>query len=155
MKKEGKAASDKQVNELAETRKQIEELEKTNAEFERKISHLLWNMPNILHDSVPEGKDETENAVIRKSGEAKERKMPGHEEILRKLDLVELDQAAKVSGARFYYLKGDMVLLEQALIRFSIDILVEKGYTPVSPPLMLKKEYYRGATALGDFEEAL
>ncbi len=155
LKKSGKDVSESTVRELAETRESIEGLEKTGAEFEQKIGYLLWNMPNVLHKTVPQGNDESGNVTVRKHGETKHRKIPGHEEILRKLDLVDLDQAAKVSGARFYYLKGEMVLLEQALIRFSIDVLSKKGYRLISPPLMLKKEYYKGATALGDFEETL
>lgn len=155
LKKEGIEAGNEKVNELAETRKRIEGLEKTGEEFGQRIGLLLWNMPNVLHDSVPSGRDETGNVVVRQHGEPRQRKIPGHEEILRKLGLVELDQAAKVSGARFYYLKGDLVLLEQALIRFSIDLLSKKGYQPIAPPFMLKKEYYKGTTALGDFEETL
>ena len=81
--------------------------------------------------------------------------LPGHEELLTNLGMLDLEAAAKVSGARFYYLKGDIALLEQALIRFAIDELVAKGYTLISPPLMMRKEYYKGATALGDFEELL
>ncbi len=155
LKKESREAGDEKIKELADLRGQIERLEASGAEITKKIERLLWNLPNVLHDSVPNGKDETSNITVRQYGEPRPRKMPGHEEILRKLGLVELDQAAKVSGARFYYLKGDLVMLEQALIRFSLDLLSAKGYLPVSPPFMLKKEYYKGTTALGDFEEML
>ncbi|MGD0511436.1 MAG: serine--tRNA ligase, partial [Candidatus Micrarchaeaceae archaeon] len=78
-----------------------------------------------------------------------------HEEILSDLGLVDIERAAKISGARFFFLKGDFALLEQSLIRFALDELVRKGYTMIAPPLVLKKKYYSGVTALGDFEDML
>jgi len=155
LKKSGKEAGEGKVKELADIRNRIEELEKTGAEFEDKINKILWNMPNTLDASVPQGKDETGNREVRKVGEARKKAMKSHDEILKGLDLLDLEQAAKVSGARFYFLKGDLALLEQALIRFQIDELTRKGYTLVSPPFMLKRDYYKGATATADFQEAL
>lgn len=154
LRKAGKKASHAQIKELSEIKRMIDELEVKARGYESRISELLWNMPNILHESVPYGRDSGQNVEIRRHG-AIERKGAGHEDVLKRLDLLDLEQAAKVSGARFYYLKGDLALLENALVRFAIDNLMQKGYTLVSPPFMLKKEYYRGATALGDFEEAL
>ena len=153
--KEGKKVADSRIRELADVKKEIEELEAKDAAGRERIDSLLWNMPNVLDESVPYGKDETGNVEIRKAGAVKKRSIPSHIEILERLGLVDIEQAAKVSGARFYYLKGELALLEQALIRFAIDRMVAKGYELIAPPLMLKKEYYRGATALGDFEEAL
>lgn len=155
LKKAGKRVEEEKVRELADIRNQIEGLEKTGAEFEQKMNQILWNMPNTLDESVPHGKDDTGNVEIRKVGAAKKKTMKSHDEILKGLDLLDLEQAAKVSGARFYYLKGDLALLEQALIRFQIDELTKKGYTLISPPLMLRRDYYRGATATADFQEAL
>ncbi|VVB76904.1 Serine--tRNA ligase [uncultured archaeon] len=154
-KKAGKPTDENLMSELAEYKKGIETLEATLPEVEGKLNSLMWNAPNILHESVPYGKDDTENVELRTWGTRKITKIPGHEEVLSKLGLIDLEQAAKVAGARFFYLKGDLALLEQALIHFAIEELVGKGYTLIAPPLMLKKEYYKGVTALGDFEEAL
>ncbi len=85
----------------------------------------------------------------------KRKRSSNHEDILTRLGLLDIEQASIVSGSRFYYLKGDLALLEQALIRFGTDELMKKGYTLIAPPLMLKKEFYKGVTALGDFEELL
>lgn len=153
--KTSKEALDATIERLAGIKKRIVELEGEGYAFEKEVEALLWNMPNILDAEVPYGKDESENVEIRRVGKAEKRALPSHEEILTKLGLLDLEQAAKVSGARFYYLKGDLALLEQAMIRFALDFLMKKGYMLIAPPLMLKKEYYRGATALGDFEEAL
>ncbi len=155
LKKQGKKVNEDKVKELAEIGKKIQELENKTLEENKRIEELLWNMPNILDESVPYGKDDTENIELKRTQGIKKKEMSSDSEILEKLDLIDLEQAAKVSGARFYYLKGDLALLEQALIRFAIDRLTKKGYELIAPPLMLKKEYYRGSTALGDFEEAL
>jgi seryl-tRNA synthetase len=153
--KAGKKPEKGKVERLAAVKEKIAELEAKAKEYDENVDKLLWNMPNILHESVPYGKSDDDNQVVRKEGAPVPRKEPSHDETLVKMGMLEMEQAAEVSGARFYYLKGEMVLLEQALIRFSIDLLYRKGFVPVSPPFMLKRKYYKGATALGDFEEAL
>ena len=143
------------VESLGSLKKEICAIEAKLPALQIEIDKLLWNMPNVLEGSVPYGKSEDDNVVTRTWGKVVKKQTPGHAETLIKLGLLDIEQAATVSGARFYYLKGDLALLEQSLIRFGIDEIVKKGYTLVSPPLMLKKEYYKGVTALGDFEDAL
>lgn len=154
-KKQGKEPSEQLKREMQETKKRIEEIEGILPSYESKINELLWRMPNTLHESVPYGKDETHNVEIRRVGKPTRKSSPSHEEILKKLDVLDTDQASKVAGARFFYLKGDLALLEQSLIRFAIDELVDKGYTLVAPPLMMRREYYKGVTSLADFGEML
>ncbi len=154
-KKKGNPVDTEITAKVSEIKKKLDQLEKELPEDEKRLTELLWNMPNILDKSVPYGMDDSQNIEIRKYGKAVAKTLPGHEELLTNLGMLDLEAAAKVSGARFYYLKGDIALLEQALIRFAIDELVAKGYTLISPPLMMRKEYYKGATALGDFEELL
>lgn len=144
------------IESLSFLKEEIDELEKEVTKHEEEIDKILWNMPNVLDKAVPYGEGEEQNVEIRTWGKIeKGRKSGGHEEIFTKLGLLDIEQASIVSGARFYYLKGDLALLEQALIRFGIDEMIKKGYTLIAPPIMLKKEFYRGATALGDFEELL
>ncbi|MDE1845882.1 MAG: serine--tRNA ligase [Candidatus Micrarchaeota archaeon] len=143
------------IAELAEVKKHIEEKEQALAILEEQLNKLLWNMPNILHGSVPYGKDETENIIVKKFLEPKKKEGKGHEEILTALDLLDIERAAKTAGSRFYYLKGDMVLLEQSLLRYALDILDKKGFVPIEPPYMLRENMYKGVTALGDFDEVL
>ncbi|MGC8676202.1 MAG: serine--tRNA ligase [Candidatus Micrarchaeia archaeon] len=154
-KKQGKEPSKEDIERLAKVKQEIDELEQQLGQYQKKLEALLWNMPNVLHESVPYGKDSSENVEIRKWGTIKQQAPQSHVDVLNKLDLIDLDQAAKVSGARFYYLKGDLALLEQSLIRFAIDELTGKGYALIAPPLMIKREYYRGVTTMGDFEEML
>ncbi len=122
---------------------------------EKRMNDILWNMPNVLHESVKYGKDETENVEIKKWGNTDKKTPIGHTEILEKMGLVDIERAAKVSGARFYYMKGDLVLLGQSLVRFALDEISKKGYMPISTPYLVRREHYRGATGLGDFEDAL
>ncbi len=144
------------INTLKFVKEKIEAIESELPSYQDRVNFLLWNMPNILHESVPYGKNDEENIEMKKWGEQKNKKNgKSHDEILKELDMVDIERAAKVSGARFYYLKNDLVLLEQSLLRFALDFFIKKGFTPISPPFMLRKEYYRGVTALGDFEDAL
>ncbi len=143
------------VKALAEVKEAIEKAENELSDYDAKIATLLLNMPNVLHESVVYGKDETENVEVKKWGDTDKKVAMGHAEILEKMGLVDIERAAKVSGARFYYLRGDLVLLAQSLARFAIDELAKRGYTPISTPYILKRAYYRGVTGLGDFEDAL
>ncbi len=153
--KKSKKDASKEIAELAAVKEGIDRIEASLPKYRDRIDFLLMNMPNILHESVPYGKDDSENVEMRKWGAPRKEGVPNHADVLKKLGLLDLEKAAEVSGARFYYLKGDLVMLEQSLIRFTLDFMIKKGYLPVAPPLMLKKKYYRGATALGDFEEVL
>ncbi len=143
------------VGSLGYLKEQMEELEKGVAKYEQEIDKLLWNLPNILDSSVPEGAPPGGNVVLKKWGTIKPRNVPVHEEILSKLDLLDMDRAGKTAGSRFYFMKGDLVLLELSLLRFTLDFLGERGYTPVLPPFMLKERYYRGTAPLATFEDAL
>ncbi|MEM0202206.1 MAG: hypothetical protein QXR73_03445, partial [Candidatus Micrarchaeaceae archaeon] len=143
------------AGEALEVKGEIDKLGAGISSLESRIEYLLFNLPNVLHGSVPYGKDSSGNVEIKKWGKIAKRSIPGHDELLKKLGLLDTEQAADVSGARFYYLKGDLALLEHALMRFAIDELLKKGYELIEPPLLMKKQYYKGVTALGDFEEML
>lgn len=154
-KKKMEEEAKKSIEELAQVKKNIEDNERMLSEMEERLNKLLWNMPNILHDSVPYGKDDSQNTIVKKFMEPKKSSGKGHEEILTALGMLDIERAAKTAGSRFYYLKGDMVLLEQSLLRYCLDILSMKGFTPIEPPYMLRENLYKGVTALGDFEDAL
>ncbi len=155
LKKAEKDASS-QIAQLATIKERIDEIEQQLPRYQERIDALLWNMPNTLHSSVPYGRDDTANVQMKLHGTPrKHRPLMGHEEALTKLDMIDIEQAAKVAGARFFYLKGDIALLEQALIRFAITELTKKGFTLIAPPMMMRREYYKGVTALADFQEML
>jgi seryl-tRNA synthetase len=140
---------------LKEVSEEIEKLEKETKDYEKKIRELLFSLPNILAEDVPYGKDESENVEIRRFGEIKKEKGESHEEIARKFDWIDIERAGKVCGSRFFYLKKELVILEASLIKFGLEFLKEKGYIPIEPPYMLRREAYEGVTSLADFEEML
>jgi seryl-tRNA synthetase len=118
---------------------------------------LLRRLPNLLDDSVPYGKDDTENVQIAAWGEPQHgaADLKGHGQVLEELGMVEFDRARRSSGAGFYYLRGSIVLMDLALQRFALDLLVGRGFTPVAPPYMLRREPYEGVTDLADFESVM
>ena len=125
--------------------------------IENKYSKLAMTIPNLVHESVPVGVDESANKEIRKWGKIPDFdfKVNDHIEISENLDLVDLERAAKVAGARFYYLKNDLVRLNQSLIHFGLDFLAKKEYSLVQPPYMINRESMEGAVIADDFEEVI
>jgi seryl-tRNA synthetase len=156
LKKNKKDASDK-IAIVTNLSQNIKTLEDTVESFEIKTRHALLRLPNLLHTSVPYGIDDTENVEVKQWGEPPQFDFTpkSHVELLTALDLIDLERAAKVSGAGFYYLKGDLVLLDLAIQRFAIDFLRKEGFTVISPPLMLKRKPYEGVTDLDDFESVM
>ena len=156
LKKQGKEIAQK-IEEARKIDAEIESLEKQVEELSRKVKHYLMRLPNLLHDSVPYGVDENDNVTVKTWGEIPkfDFKVKDHIDLGLSLGILDLERAAKVSGARFYYLKGLGVLLDMALINFALNELVKKGYEPIEPPYMMRRKAYEGATALADFEEML
>ena len=120
-----------------------------------KRDELLLLIPNMLDEEVPKGADDEANIPIRFHLEKPEFdfEVKNHQELCLQNNWFDLDQAAKVSGARFYYTKGDLVLLELALYNFVMDKLSKKGYTPVITPPMLRRETLGKSVPLESFEE--
>jgi seryl-tRNA synthetase len=143
----------KQINEAMKTKKdtksllkkakqipeEIEKIESKSNKLLEEINSILSELPNIMSKETPLGKDASENKEIKKSGKIKKFDFPikNHVELAESLDLADFNASAKVSGSGFYYLKNELALLNQALIRFTIDSMHKKGYTYIEPPLML------------------
>jgi seryl-tRNA synthetase len=145
------------VKEAEQIPEQIKSIEKESAELENRISNTLMQLPNIMHESVPIGKDENDNVEVRKWGRPPEFdfKPKDHIDLATHLGLIDLERAAKVAGARFYYLRGDLVKLNHALLRIALDFSEMKGYKLVQPPYLLRREAIGGAVALSDFEDVI
>ena len=136
---------------------ELTKLESEQEEIEKKYLKLASTIPNLVHESVPIGPDDGANKEIRKWGNIPkfDFKIKDHIDISQDLNLVDLERAAKVAGSRFYYLKNDLVRLNQALIHFGLDFLAEKGYSLVQPPYMINRESMEGAVIAEDFEEVI
>ena len=146
-----------ELEEMNKIGDKIIDLEREKAVIEPKFRHLLMMVPNIIHESVPIGNDETDNVIIKQNGTPRKHSFnpKDHVDIATSLDLVDIERAAKISGARFYFLKNDLVRMNQALIHFSLDFLSKKGYVVVQPPFMIRKHAMEGAVILGDFQEVI
>ncbi|EGP94373.1 serine--tRNA ligase [Nitrosarchaeum koreense] len=145
------------LSEMKNISGELTKLESLQEEVEKKYSNLALTIPNLIHESVPIGKDETANIEIKKWGTIPkfDFKINDHIDISANLDLVDLERAAKVAGARFYYLKNDLVRLNQSLIHYGLDFLVEKNYSLVQPPYMINRQSMEGAIIADDFEEVI
>lgn len=149
------------VKKILEEAKKIADQIKHSEEERKKIEGMwteqLKRIPNMMHDSVPYGKDDTENVELKKVGKPKKSdfELLPHQEVAEKLGVADFERSAKISGAGFYFLKGDLALLNQAVIRFAIDHMVKKGYTYVEPPLMMNKDAYETGVSMEDFENVM
>jgi seryl-tRNA synthetase len=131
----------------------IKELDARADQAQARVREILMGLPNILDESVPVGPDDSGNVTVRTFGAPRSAgfQLRDHIDVLTSLGLVDMERAAKISGARFFFLKGDALLLEQSIMRYALDTLVKRGFTPVGPPLMMKKEAYQGVVDLNDF----
>jgi len=145
------------LTEMVKVGKDLENLESEQKVVEQNYAKLAYTIPNLIHESVPIAQDETGNKEIRRWGDAPkfDFKIQDHIDISANLDLVDLERAAKVSGARFYYLKNDLVRLNQALMNYALDFLAQKNYTLMQPPYMINKKSMEGAIIAEDFEDVI
>jgi seryl-tRNA synthetase len=155
-KKKGKDA-EQQITNAKDIDTEITTLEKQVNENEQQEHDLLMRLPNLLHETVPQGNDENDNVQVRAWG-----KIPkftftpkGHTDLALNLDIADIERAGKIAGARFFYLKREGVLLDNALISFALDEMTKKGFIPIQPPYVMRRKAYEGVVALSDFEDVL
>ena len=153
-KKEGdNTKADELSKEVQEFKKLMQELEESKANLSDKLNEYLSSLPNIPHDDVPVGQDESSNIQIREFGK-KSKPSPNHYEIGEKMGLLDFDTAAKLSGSRFSLLKKDLALLERSLANYMIDQHVSKnGYDEISVPYLVKDAAMYGTGQLPKFSD--
>lgn len=156
VKKSGKDAS-ALIREASEIPGVVSKAESELAGLQAKIRDCLLRIPNVMHESVPYGKDDSENVVVKTVG-----KKPSfgfrplsHVDLLAKNNWADFERAAKISGARWYFLKNEIVLLELALVRYAFDFLANRDFTPIVPPFMMSRKSYEGVAPLSEFEDVL
>ena len=158
LKKQGKTAEAN--SKVLEASKISVELKKTfdaKTKKDEELRQLLMNLPNMLHESVPFGKDDHDNVEIRRVGKPPEFgfEPKDHVQIMTALGLMDEERAAKVAGSGFVYLKGQLAMLDLAIQRFALEFLQKRGFTVVEPPFMMNRRAYEGVTDLGDFEKVM
>ena len=156
LKKAGKEA-DNEVHRAQDVDEKIRHTEKLVTEQEQKTHEFLMQLPNLLDDSVPLGRDDKDNVQVKTWGTPPAFTFPvkNHIDLALDLNQIDMERAGKISGARFFYLKNEVAMLDMALMSFAIEELAKKGYTPVIPPYLMKREAYEGVTALADFADVL
>ena len=139
----------KKVGEYATRLAEVEVLEK---EFDEKLNEVMMRIPNIIDDSVPIGKDDSENVEVKRYGEpvVPDFEVPYHTEIMEKFNGIDLDAARKVAGNGFYYLMGDIARLHSAVISYARDFMINRGFTYCVPPFMIRSNVVSGVMS---FEE--
>lgn len=154
--KKGKDKISELKTKSKEIKNQIDELEPKVDEYLNQRDLYRYKIGNILSDDVPVAEDEKGDQIIRMYGDISRYQNPkSHVDLISEIDGVELTKASEIAGSRFYYLKGDIVLLNLALIRYALDKLVIKGYTPFWTPFFTKHEVMKEAAELAEFEEQL
>ena len=156
-KKKAKEDTSLILSEMKNVSNELAKLESEQKIIEKAYSKLTSTIPNLVHKSVPIGTDESANQEMRKWGNIPtfNFKINDHIDISENLDVVDLERAAKVAGARFYYMKNDLVRLNQSLISYGLDFLSKKEYSLIQPPYMINRESMEGAVIADDFEEVI
>lgn len=156
-KKEKEKDAEEEIQRSKELSEEIELKESEMGELRGEIDERLMKLPNLLHSSVPRGESDEDNEELYRVGdpEVPDFTLYPHSEVIERLDAGDFDRASKVAGHGFVYLKNDLVLLDLAIMDYALKKLIERGYEPIEPPFMMKREPYEGTVDLSDFEDVM
>ncbi len=151
---------DEAENAKAQVNAMADELAALNVkvdELETKIREIMLVIPNIIDDSVPIGKDDSENVELERFGDATvpEYEVPYHVDIMESFDGIDLDSARKTSGNGFYYLKGDIARLHSAILSYARDFMIDRGFTYYVPPFMIRSSVVTGVMSFAEMENMM
>ncbi|MDU4658786.1 MAG: serine--tRNA ligase [Clostridium butyricum] len=153
-KKEEAEKLKEQVNNDAE---KLANLEAEESRLQDEVKERMMKIPNIIDPSVPIGKDDNENVEVEKFGEpvVPDFEIPYHTDIMEKFNGIDLDSARKVAGSGFYYLMGDIARLHSAVISYARDFMIERGFTYVIPPFMIRSSVVTGVMSFEEMGEMM
>ena len=155
-KKKNQESVDNELDEMKNVGELMKTADTNNLLIEKRYSELMYSIPNLLHESVPTGNSEDDNLVVKTYDDHKTPKAKNdHVDLANYLGLIDLERAAKIAGARFYFLKKEIVKLNQALINYALDFLEEYGYQLIQPPFMLKNDAIKGSIIMDDFQDVI
>ena len=137
---------------VQEINNELEENEKLETEYSDAITERMMKIPNMIHESVPIGEDDSKNVEIEKFGEpvVPDYEIPYHADIMESFNGLDLDSARRVAGNGFYYLMGDIARLHSAILSYARDFMINKGFTYCIPPFMIRSDVVTGVMS---FEE--
>ncbi len=155
-KKKNQESIENELNEMRNVGEMMNTAESKKGMVEKRYAELIYSIPNLLHESVPTGNSEDDNVVVRTNDfHLKSRANNDHVDLAYSLGLIDLERAAKIAGARFYFLKKEIVKLNQALINYALDFLEGYGYQLIQPPFMLKNDAIKGSIIMDDFQDVI
>ena len=157
MKQGLKDKAEEAKREAANIAKQLADLEVKEEELAAEIKKIMLVLPNIIDETVPIGKDDSENVEIEKFGEpvVPDYEIPYHTEIMESFDGIDLDSARKTSGNGFYYLKGDIARLHSAILSYARDFMIDRGFTYYIPPFMIRSDVVTGVMSFAEMENMM
>ncbi len=152
MKNGKKEEAEKIKTQVQEINNKLAENEKIEEEYSSQIKERMMKIPNIIHESVPIGEDDSKNVEIEKFGDpfVPDYEIPYHADIMESLDGIDLDSARRVAGNGFYYLMGNIARLHSAILSYARDFMINKGFTYCIPPYMIRSDVVTGVMS---FEE--
>lgn len=136
---------------------ELERLAEDEKKYEAQIRERMLVIPNIIDESVPIGKDDSENVEIERFGEpvVPDFEVPYHVDIMEKFDGIDLDAARRTSGNGFYYLKGDIARLHSAILSYARDFMIDRGFTYYVPPFMIRSDVVTGVMSFSEMENMM
>ena len=142
---------------VAAMAKELEELEEQEAQLEKEIREIMLVIPNIIDDTVPIGKDDSENVEVERFGDpyVPDFEVPYHVDIMESLNGIDLDSARRTSGNGFYYLRGDIARLHSAILSYARDFMIDKGFTYYVPPFMIHGNVVTGVMSFSEMENMM
>ena len=157
MQKGQKAEAEEAKQQVKAMQDELAELERKEAEYAEAIREKMMVIPQIMHPSVPLGKDDSENVELERFGEpvVPDFEVPYHVDIMERLDGIDLDSARKTSGSGFYYLKGDIARLHSAILSYARDFMIDRGFTYYIPPFMIRSEVVTGVMSFTEMENMM
>ena len=157
MKQGLKDKAEEAKKEVANIAKQLADLEVKEEELAAEIKKIMLVLPNIIDETVPIGKDDSENVEIEKFGEpiVPEYDIPYHTDIMEAFDGIDLDSARKTSGNGFYYLKGDIARLHSAILSYARDFMIDRGFTYYIPPFMIRSDVVTGVMSFAEMDSMM
>ncbi len=156
--REGKKdEANKVKEELKSIKDRVDEIASNLTELDEKFLKIMYRLPNMIADSVPIGEDDSKNVEIKRYLEPKEKpfEVPYHLDILERLKGADIDSARRVSGQGFYYLTGDIARLHSAVLTYARDFMIDKGFTYVIPPFMIKSDIVSGVMSFEEMESMM
>ncbi|HPD81898.1 MAG TPA: serine--tRNA ligase [Candidatus Pacearchaeota archaeon] len=156
LKKDGKSA-DKEIKKAKKIPEEISKIQEKRKKLEQNIFEIMYKIPNIIHESVPKGKDSSENVEIKKIGkpEVPNYEIFNHAELAEKLEGVDFDSARETSGNGFYFLTGDIAVLHSAMLAYARDYMIKQGFSYVIPPFMIRRKVVEGVMSFAEMENMM